>query len=562
MDWLGGWYHATIVLKNFSKFAMDGRSDGKQLGNCNLAWFWYKIVVYCCASWYCSSCLTITHKNNSIYYIYYDLNCFNVYKWCKILHTVHGKSGWTLSDTLPEDYESYIHHSCPDSEIRVPRIEQIPIDFDDCFCVDFSEAYGRPFFRTFCAGVTPWCGCACGCDGFQWLYKLHIILKATATTLAMNGFLFTPGAGLPRGRPTAVQPACAARYGAGKDDKGRLYYKDLATGSTSRDLPGYLDCRSYWERFGDLQEIQNSYVMLWHYQHINIHTYSIHIYINIFIYTQIRYKLIRRVPPLLGLLAAVGHGVLFSCRFVLMPTKPIPPPRCQKSKERLQGRPGRWPRDGLGVASGSRWKSLKFEKWAFSKQRSTLWHLEMPWRFTVMALSVPLSAENVCWLELNYSKQLPGKEHLYFPSDLLYLLLVLWKRGYNAVKFESKRTLIHVFFLSWFSLSLQVGMCIELRAENEWYHLCAGADGAMWSVMTCETSIAPHAVPSTHSSSRMFIDDHWWMMNRHLTAQTNRRDCSLLRPKNLGVHSRFFKRSCVLVLMRCWVRCGMCMCPA
>jgi len=72
----------------------------------------------------------------------------------------------------------------------------------------------------------------------------------------------------------------------------------------------------------------------------------------------------------------------------------------------------------------------------------------MPWRFTVMALSVPLSAENVCWLELNYSKQLPGKEHLYFPSDLLYLLLVLWKRGYNAVKFESKRTLIHVFFLS------------------------------------------------------------------------------------------------------------------
>ena len=53
-------------------------------------------------------------------------------------------------------------------------------------------------------------------------------------------------------------------------------------------------------------------------------------------------------------------------------------------------------------------------------------------------------------------------------------------------------------------------MCIELRAENEWYHLCSGADGAVDVVsdeLTCETSIALNAVPLTHSSSQMFTDE-------------------------------------------------------
>ena len=48
----------------------------------------------------------------------------------------------------------------------------------------------------------------------------------------------------------------------------------------------------------------------------------------------------------------------------------------------------------------------------------------------------------VCGLEVNYSNELPEK-HVYRPSNFACLLLVLWRC--HAVKFESKRTLIHVW---------------------------------------------------------------------------------------------------------------------
>ena len=215
---------------------------------------------------YWDYCSTITHKHDYIYiYILFYIYIY-IYKrysliwlaWmsindCKILHTVHGQSGWTLS-TLPEDYESYISCSCPDSEIRVPRIEEIPIDFEECFCVDFSEAYGKPFFRTFCAGETPWRGSVSSVMGCH-------TLKATAATLPQVCHVAGP---LQFNRPVQRNMVL------GKMTKVGCTIKTLrleASVVTSQDS-WIAEVRVEGERFGDLHEVRIA--MTWHYQCIYI----------------------------------------------------------------------------------------------------------------------------------------------------------------------------------------------------------------------------------------------------------------------------------------------------
>eukprot|EP00438_Fugacium_kawagutii_P020754 Skav200873 [mRNA] locus=scaffold4346:5838:8505:- [translate_table: standard] len=115
----------------------------------------------------------------------------------------------------PEVYEAYITSVCPDSECNaVPKVEQLPVVSEcETFFVDFSPAYGRPFFRTFDKN-TGHCETAVSID--------------SRSCEAI-------------GHPTAIQPECGrGGYRAWKDEKGRWYYEELETAETTWDLPGVL----------------------------------------------------------------------------------------------------------------------------------------------------------------------------------------------------------------------------------------------------------------------------------------------------------------------------------